>query len=189
MQHVHFKPLNSETWPALENLFGAKGACGGCWCMTWRLSSKDYEKYKGEQNRLLFRQMAEAGQGLGIIGFSGDEPVGWCSVSPRESLVRLENSRLLKRTDDVPVWSTTCFFIKKEFRRKGLAVSLIKAASAYAFANGAPAVEAYPMIAKKETVPEVFAFIGFAKSFEKAGFEVVSRPSETRLIMRLAPKR
>lgn len=38
---------------------------------------------------------------------------------------------------------------------------------------------------KKDSVPEVFAFIGFAKSFEKAGFQVVARPSETRLIMRL----
>ena len=41
------------------------------------------------------------------------------------------------------------------------------------------------MIARKETVPEVFAFIGFAQSFEKAGFKVISRPSETRLVMRL----
>jgi len=188
MQHFHFKPLTAKTWPDLENLFGAKGACGGCWCMTWRLSSKDYETYKGEQNRQLFHQMAEASKPLGIIAFSGDEPVGWCSVSPRESLVRLENSRLLKRVDDVAVWGITCLFVKKEFRRKGLATSLIKAASEYAFANGAPAVEAYPMIAKKEDVPEVFAFIGFAKSFEKAGFETIGRPSETRVIMRLTNK-
>lgn len=185
MEPFHFKPLNAGTWPALEALFGEKGACGGCWCMTWRLSSKDYEQNKGEKNRALFREMAESGQPLGIIAWSGSEPAGWCSVSPRASLVRLENSRLLKRPDDIPVWSVTCFFVKKEFRRKGLATAMIRAAAAYAFEHGAPAVEAYPMIARKETVPEVFAFIGFAKSFEKAGFEVVSRPSETRLVMRL----
>lgn len=188
MQHFHFKALAADTWADLENLFGARGACGGCWCMTWRLASKDYERFKGEQNRLLLRQMSEAGKPLGVIAYAGGEPVGWCSVSPRESLARLENSRLLRRPDGLPVWSITCFFVKKEFRRKGLAAHLIKAASDYAFANGAPAVEAYPMIAKKETVPEVFAFIGFANSFEKAGFETISQPSDTRLIMRLARK-
>ncbi|MBK7939504.1 MAG: hypothetical protein IPJ82_21545 [Lewinellaceae bacterium] len=62
---------------------------------------------------------------------------------------------------------------------------MIRAAANYAFEQGAPAVEAYPMIPKKENVPEVFAFIGFAKSFEKAGFEVLSRPSDTRLIIRM----
>ncbi|MBV6439347.1 MAG: GNAT family N-acetyltransferase [Haliscomenobacteraceae bacterium CHB4] len=186
MPFFHFKPLCADTWPDLENLFGAKGACGGCWCMTWRLSSRDYERKKGEGNRELMHQLVESGQPLGIIAYSGNEPVGWCSVSPRDSLVRLENSRLLRRPDDVPVWSITCFFVKKEYRRKGLTVKLIQAATDYAFSHGAPAVEAYPMIAKKETVPEVFAFIGFAKSFEKAGFQVLKQPSDTRLIMRLS---
>jgi len=142
MEPFHFKPLNAGTWPALEVLFGAKGACGGCWCMTWRLSPKDYQKNKGEKNRALFRDMAESGKPLGIIAFAGEEPAGWCSVSPRESLLRLENSRLLKRPDDLPVWSITCFFVKKEFRRKGLTTAMIRAAAAYAFDHGAPAVEA-----------------------------------------------
>lgn len=185
MTNFLFRPLTADTWPDLENLFGAKGACGGCWCMTWRLSSKDYERNKGEQNRLMFKEMAEHGQPLGIIAYDGSQAVGWCSVSPRKSLLRLENSRLLKSPDDLPVWSITCFFIRKSFRRKGLATNLIQAAAAYAFKHGAPAVEAYPMIPRKENVPEVFAFIGFAKMFEKAGFEVVGRPSESRLIMRL----
>ncbi len=185
MESFRFKPLDAETWPDLETLFGSKGACGGCWCMTWRLSSAEYERNKGENNRGLFRALAENGQPLGILAYSGAEPVGWCSVSPRESLRRLGNSRLLKRIDAMPVWSITCFFVKKEWRRKGLSVSLIRAAAEYAFGQGAPAVEAYPMIAKKDSVPEVFAFIGFAKSFEKAGFQVVARPSGTRLIMRL----
>jgi hypothetical protein len=30
------RPLLPELWPALEDLFGAKGACNGCWCMYGR---------------------------------------------------------------------------------------------------------------------------------------------------------
>ena len=188
MQKISFKPLEASTWSDLETLFGERGACGGCWCMTWRLSSRDYEQNKGENNRRMFREQAEAGKPLGIIAYVGDTPVGWCSVSPRETLTRLENSRLLKRTDELPVWSITCFFVKKEYRRKGLSVDLIRAAAEYAFDHGAPAVEAYPMIPKKESVPEVFAFIGFAGSFEKAGFHLFRQASETRPVMRLYPK-
>ena len=28
-----------ELWPAVEALFGAKGACGGCWCQAWRIEN------------------------------------------------------------------------------------------------------------------------------------------------------
>ena len=30
-------PLTPERWADLEELFGENGACGGCWCMWWRL--------------------------------------------------------------------------------------------------------------------------------------------------------
>ncbi|MDX1939079.1 MAG: GNAT family N-acetyltransferase [Saprospiraceae bacterium] len=182
---IHCKPLDTNTWADLEALFGKKGACGGCWCMTWRLSSKDYEHNKGEGNKKLFLQMVEQHQPLGILAYDNEIAIGWCSVSPRVTLKRLQNSRLLKPLDDLPVWSITCLFVKKEYRRKGISAALIKAAANYAFEQGAPVVEAYPMIAKKENVPDVFAYIGLAQSFEKAGFKLLHQPSETRLVMRL----
>jgi hypothetical protein len=32
-----FHPLTPERWHDLEQLFGTRGACGGCWCMWWRV--------------------------------------------------------------------------------------------------------------------------------------------------------
>jgi hypothetical protein len=32
-------PLTPDRWPALEDLFGARGAVNGCWCMYWRIGS------------------------------------------------------------------------------------------------------------------------------------------------------
>ena len=64
--------------------------------MTWRLASKEYEKSKGDQNRELLYQLVKNNEPLGIIAFDGSEPVGWCSISPREKLPRLESSRLFK---------------------------------------------------------------------------------------------
>ena len=34
---LRFELLTPALWPALEQLFGEHGACGGCWCMFWRI--------------------------------------------------------------------------------------------------------------------------------------------------------
>src|SRR5215831_8039329 len=33
------RPLTPELWPALEDLFGKRGAANGCWCMYGRIGS------------------------------------------------------------------------------------------------------------------------------------------------------
>lgn len=182
---LSFKPLTSETWPDLQVLFGEKGACEGCWCMYWRLTNKEYESNKGTNNRLKFRELVAQSQPLGVLAFENGIPVGWCTVSPRETFIRLENSRLFKRIDDEPVWSICCLFVYKTHRRKGLSTRLIQEASSYAFEKGAQVVEAYPIVPKKDKMPSAFAWVGFAHAFENAGFQKVAQPSETRLIMRL----
>ena len=154
--------------------------------MTWRLTSKDYEANKGEGNKLKFHNLVKAGKPIGILAFSSNMPIGWCSVSPRESFPRLENSRLLKRIDSNPVWSVTCLFMRKDFRRSGLSSELINAACNNAFKQGAVTIEAYPILPKKNNMPDVFAWTGFANAYKSAGFETISQPSETRLIVRLS---
>ena len=52
---LSFHPLTPERWPDLERLFGVRGACGGCWCMWWRLPRATYNEQKGEGNREAFR--------------------------------------------------------------------------------------------------------------------------------------
>ena len=183
---LSFEPLSITTWQSLLELFGERGACGGCWCMTWRLLSKEYEKSKGALNRELFYQLVKNKEPLGVIAFEDGKPIGWCSISPREKLIRLENSKLFKRIDDTPVWSITCMFIKKEYRKKGISSMLIKEASIYAFLNKAKAIEAYPVIATKDKMmPDVFVYYGLVNAFKDAGFKKVKQASANRLIMRL----
>lgn len=186
MEEVTYRPLIEETWPDLVALFGENGACGGCWCMTWRLTSKEYEANKGENNKLKFHDLVKTGKPLGTLAFSNNIPIGWCSVSPRETYLGLEKSRLFKRIDRNPVWSVTCLFIRKDFRRDGLSSTLIKTACNNAFNQGAETIEAYPIIPKKDKMPDVFAWVGFTKAYKNAGFEVIDQPSETRLIMRIS---
>ena len=41
-----FHPCTVTRWSDLEELFGERGACGGCWCMFWRLPRKEFDGVK-----------------------------------------------------------------------------------------------------------------------------------------------
>lgn len=181
---LEFHPVTPGRWDDFETLFGERGACGGCWCMWFRLKRSEFEKQKGEDNRLAMKAIVESGEVPGILAYTGSEPVGWCSVAPREAFGVLQRSWVLKPVDDQPVWSIVCFFVAKPYRRRGLMGKLIEAAVAYAAAQGAKIVEAYPVEPKKAETPDVFAYTGLASTFRKAGFVEVARRSETRPIMR-----
>ncbi len=130
------------------------------------------------------KKIVAAGKVPGLLAYAGREPVGWCSVAPREAFPVLENSRVLKRVDDQPVWSASCFFVARPYRRQGLSVKLLRAAVAYAKKKGARMVEGYPVEPKKTPMPDVFAWTGLAGTFRRASFTEVLRRSPTRPIMR-----
>jgi len=183
-KRLEIHPLTSDRWEDLVALFGERGACGGCWCMWWRLARSEFEKGKGAGNRRALRKIVAAGDAPGLIAYRGGTPAGWCSVAPRERYPVLSRSRVLAPVDDRPVWSIVCFFVSKPFRRTGLTAALIEGAVAYAKKKGAAIVEGYPVEPKKGSMPDAFAYTGLASSFRRAGFAEVARRSATRPVMR-----
>jgi GNAT superfamily N-acetyltransferase len=184
LQKLTFHPLSPDRWSDLEALFGSRGACAGCWDMYWRIKRTEYEAQKGEGNRQAFHSLVQRGTVPGILAYDGDKPVGWCAVEPREAYPALERSRILKPVDEQPVWSITCFFIARGYRRVGLSRQLIEAAVEWAKTQGASIVEGYPKEKQKEGEAAAFAWTGYAEAYRKAGFMEVARRSETRPIMR-----
>lgn len=182
---LHFEALTTANWQHFEALFGARGACGGCWCMTWRLRRKEYEQLKGDGNKDAMHDLVKNGNTVGILGFAGSHAVGWCSLGPRDDFTRLASSRILRPVDDTLVWSIVCFYIRKDYRKQGILSSLILGAAAYAREQGATVLEAYPIDPAKDSMPDVFAFTGIASAFLKAGFREVARNAATRPVMRL----
>lgn len=181
---LKFSPLTYEKWGDLESLFGKKGACGGCWCMWWRSSRKDFEAKKGEGNRTALKRLVKGNVQTGIIAYDQKKPVGWIAFAPREHYLKLETSKILMPVDEKPVWSVSCFFIDKDYRRKGLTVELLNEAGKFAKKNGGRILEGYPIDPKTENYAPVFANTGLASAFRQAGFKEVERRSETRPIMR-----
>ena len=169
-QSLEFHPLTAERWGDLEALFGGHGAYGGCWCMWWRLTRREFQQQHGEGNRLALKAIVESGEIPGILAYHDGVPIGWCSVAPRERFGSLERSPVLKRIDDEPVWSIVCFFVAKAWRGRGVAVRLTHAAVEYVRLQGGKVVEAYPTAPRDAALPPVSSYVGTPAMFERAGF-------------------
>jgi predicted GNAT family acetyltransferase len=102
----------------------------------------------------------------------------------REKFIRLENSKVLARIDDKQVWSVTCSFIKKEFRRQGLSADLLKAVIEFCRKKKVKILEGYPTVPYNSNIPAAFAWTGISSAFIKAGFVEATRRSKARPIMR-----
>lgn len=183
---VAIRPLGRADWPVIEELFGDRGACGGCWCMTWRVpkGGKAWDECKGEPNRRAFRALVKAGQAHGMLAFADGRPVGWCSFGPAASFPRMLRSRVLARRRSETTWSVTCFFILPAWRGRGLSTRLLGEAVRRAFELGATEVEGFPAAptATGRRLPAPFVWTGVPAIFRAAGFEEEPDPPGARPI-------
>ena len=186
---LRFKPATPDRWADVEELFGERGACGGCWCMYWRLPRSEWTAAKGLKNKASLRKLVSSNQLPGVLAYNGSEPIGWCAIAPREVFSGLSRSRVLKPVDDRPVWSITCLFVKKPYRRRGVSVRLIEAAVEFARKRGAQIVEGYPTAPTMEKTPDPFVYMGVPSAFTAAGFTEVARRSSSRPVMRFEMNR
>lgn len=173
-------PLTADLWPALEDLFGNNWPVNGCWCMYWRIGN-NYRKRSGAANKAEFCNLVKNGPPPGLLALEGDLAVGWCQLTPRSDLPWLDHTWRLKRVDEAPVWSLSCFYIRKGYRKKGVSSALIEAAIQEARRAGAAALEAYPLDA--ELTPSASS-TGYLTTFRRAGFKVVGRHVPPRPIVR-----
>lgn len=185
LKQLEFESLSKDNWEKFEELFGEKGACGNCWCMSFRLKKKDFDNGKiNDMNKQAMKALVWENKPTGILAMYQNKAIAWSAFAPREDFIKLENSRVHKRIDDEPVWSIPCTFISKEYRRKGLSVALLKGVIEYAEKQHIRTLEAYPTIPTQEKLPDAFAWIGLYRSFERAGFRIVDRTSKNRPMVR-----
>lgn len=188
---LEFRPLTVDRWDDLERLFGPRGAHSGCWCMWWRCSRREFEKNGNRGNRAAFRQLVEQGIPTGILAYAAGEPVGWCSVAPRSSYPSLLRSRTLRPVDERPAWSIVCFFVARQWRGKGVARALARAAIEHVREHGGDLLEAYPTNPRGRRLAAVSSYMGTPGILTAAGFRECARPSEARIVMRrgIRPRR
>jgi len=186
---IELHPLTPERWPDLVSLFGRRGACGGCWCMYWRLPPQEYNQpSRGERNKRLLHALVESGKTPGILAYVEGNPVGWCAIGPREEFIRLKRSpyyaKALAPVDDEPVWSVVCFYIKPEHRGRGLSLPLLGAAVEFAKCQGASIIEAYPL--DQGPARGQPSYTGAVSTFRQLGFQEIARRYANRPLLRLS---
>ena len=149
--------------------------------MYWRIGP-EYHKRARQKNSAL-RRIVSQGPPPGLLAFYGEQPVGWCQLTARQDLSWLNRKPALEAVDDTPVWSISCFYVRRSYRKKGVMASLIREALKTAKRANVPAVEAYPVdTTRPGSTSNVFT--GTASTFRRLGFRTIARRQLSRPIMR-----
>jgi GNAT superfamily N-acetyltransferase len=141
-----------------------------CWCLSWRLSSKENRELTGTARADKVRELCSRQLAPGVLAYLDEDVVGWAGVAPREELHPFATSKKIPHIDDLPAWSIWCLRVRPGFRKHGITPALIDGAVAYARASGAPVVESYPADNGGQRVDLTMAFVGTRSMFERAGF-------------------
>lgn len=124
-----------------------------------------------ERRREIVAKLARRKNAPMLVAYVGREPAGFVSIGPRTDYGRVARSKATPPVDHVAAWVIPCITVRREYRRQGIAVALLRAAVEYAGKHGAPAIEGYP---RTETaLHDDFAFIGTQALFKKAGYRRV----------------
>src|SRR5262245_12889778 len=144
MSRIEVRPLTSESWNDFARLFEARGSPHFCWCTPYRF--RDAQKLSSAEKKARMRSLVASATPVGVLAYDAGEPVGWCSIAPRQTYVRLERSRTMPRATppDTCTWTVLCFFVKRSHRARSITRELLEGAVAYARARGAEVVEGYP---------------------------------------------
>lgn len=188
-------PANEASWDDLQAVFG-RGTAAKCQCQRIKLGDHDWYAMPVEQRAHRLREETDCGhpgaeRTSGMVAYVAGEPVGWVAVEPRANYRRLRGSSVpwagrTENPDDPDVWAIVCFAIRPGFRGQGITRPLAVAAVEYARAQGAKAVEGYPMLRRPGQIVSWGEMnFGSRNTFVAAGFREVSHPTTRRLVMRL----
>ncbi len=165
-------PVTPDRFEDFADVINRNRRPSHCWCLSHRLHAAEIQSLGGGSRERAMRALCAREHPPGVVTYRDGVPVGWCSIGPRSEIPRLRDSRLIRPVDDVPVWSIICVVVRTGHRRTGVTSPMLEGALEYAAANGAPAVEAYP-VDPPGRMDLTMAFVGTKAMFERAGFRVV----------------
>ncbi|HEY7588267.1 MAG TPA: GNAT family N-acetyltransferase [Thermoplasmata archaeon] len=181
--------LSPETWPDFDKLFAKHGGVqAGCWCVFYQRPGPISEGNIGRggraaRNRRDKKALVMGGRSHGILVYAGRRPVGWCEYGPKEELPRIDagrNYRKLALGHPKRLWRIACFFVDRDFRRRGVAQIALRAALDSIKRRGGGIVEAYPA-----THPRAVAvWFGSVGMFEREQFKTVAALGRSNILMR-----
>lgn len=162
-----------------------------CWCLSHRLPAAENRSLVGPARGAKVRELTRQDVAPGVLAYVDGRVAGWAATAPRRELP-FSRSRKIPQVDDLDVWVVWCVRVVPGYRRHGLTVALVRGAADYAFSQGAPAVEGYPVDNGTERVDQTMAYVGTRVMFERAGFRKAADTQSVscgfpRVLMRREP--
>jgi GNAT superfamily N-acetyltransferase len=179
------RPLGAETWDAFAALAAKhNGVWNGCWC-TWFHPASAERGQSSAGNRAIKERLVRDGQAHAALVFDGDVAVAWCQYGSPEELPGIYHLKeYLAGLDQLPDYRLTCFFVDRDYRRRGVAaVALAGALDLIANAGGG-VVEAYPQDTQGKRVTASFLYNGTRSLFGQAGFSYERPKGKNHCVMR-----
>jgi len=184
---IAVRAVDADRLDDLDTLFANSKTTAGCRCMWFIASAKECQAGWGEPNRDAFAALTvDSPDPVGLLAYRGDDPVGWCAAGRRSRFARALRSTHLKerdRDEDDTVWLVPCFYVRRDARKVGVTVSLLRGAVDLARSRGATAVEGFPLAGDGRRAAAE-AYLGVEPLFAACGFTALARPSPDRVIMR-----
>lgn len=161
-----------------------------CWCLSYRIPSAVNLQLRGPDRGELMRRLVDQDPPPGVLAYDGEEVVGWAAVHPRADTSFGRNRKIPHVGDDADVWSVWCIRVRPGHRGAGISHDLLRGAVDFARANGAPAIEGYPVDNQGKKVDLTMAYVGTRSLFERAGFTKAADTTSVlngfpRVLMRL----
>ena len=171
---IDVRPATLERFDDVAIVLGPKNlASSVCWCLSHRIPAPLNRELVGAARAEHVRTLCSREVSPGVLAYDGDVVVGWAAVAPRAELPFARSAKI-PHVDDLAVWSAWCLRVRPGHRGKGVVHELLHGAVAYARAQGAPAVEGYPVDNDGRKVDLTMAYVGTRAIFERAGFVKVA---------------
>lgn len=200
-------PASRANFDDLQAAFGARGMGSRCQCQRYKLQpGESFANVPVEELAHRLRQQtgddadtpattqstdtSDSAETSGLVGYLGEDLVGWCAVEPRTAyagLLRVAKVPWEGRNEDRgdgSIWAITCLFVRAGHRRRGISRALALAAVDHARGRGASALEAYPVTTTAGVIA-VERHVGTVATFAEAGLRQVRQPTPRRVVMRI----
>lgn len=185
MSEYAIKPLGAATWEAFAHLAEKHhGVWGGCWC-TWFHPACAEKGVSPEGNRAYKERLVREGKAHAALVFDGDLAVAWCEFGSPDELPGIYHLKEYNASLDMaPDYRLTCFFVDRDYRRKGIAAVALRGALDLIGQAGGGVVEAYPQDTLGKRTSGSFLYNGTRSLFEKAGFSYERPKGKNHCVMR-----
>ena len=178
------KPLDDTTFVDFARLAEKhNGVWGGCWCLAFHAKAAPGQTGTHPLNRAEKARRVHEGQAHAALVYDGPFAVGWCQFGSTDELPRIKYRQAVESLANHPDWRITCFFVDRDYTRRGVAAAALAGALAEIARMGGGTVESYPEDVAGRKTSRSFLHNATLSLFERYGFQRTGQVGKNRWVV------